>query len=307
MSQLETTTETASETAEEGQILPFQGENSGQVEETTAENTSWPTGEQKLTPHTFTVDVRLPDDNEPLRLSYSKATDSPEALAEYDQETRVEEYRLMQALDEAIIREEETKKAANSAKNGRIDAEQELHGYIRERRDGRGKPQQPQLFDGSQTAEREMHAEGLTDSPDKDLPPDEWTPKLATEEREDETWKLVTLREMVERDGLPAKVAEILETNGLDTLGKVTNFTAPSASGWIASLTDFKGFGPKKVEQWQDACENFWKRWPNELRTRSQNSGTSNKGDGGEPSSDRGSDGDEDEASGNEIEGDSEE
>jgi len=120
-------------------------------------------------------------------------------------------------------------------------------------------------------------------SPAADLPA-----AAPAEDKPDDSWKAVTLRELVEKDGLPAKVAELLEANGLDTLGKVTEYTDPNASGWCKKLTDFKGFGPKKLEEFEQATANYWGRRSNEERKRrddAKNNGPSIEGSGRESES----------------------
>jgi hypothetical protein len=229
----------------------------------------------------------------PVRLDYSKATDSEQGLRAYDAETR----RLINAKNDEVYdaedRFEELNDDAKRAKKELEALEEELRKLIRSREEERGKPQQPQLY--PDPAQYAKHATG-EDSKDYDVAPDSWKsseapvtcqPETADDDAQDETFRSVTLREMVALDGLPAKAAEILENNGLDTLGKVVDFTTPTASGWCPSLADFTGFGPKKVEQWGDACERFWKRWPGVLRERSRaaDPGPGPSGGGGESGS----------------------
>lgn len=66
------------------------------------------------------------------------------------------------------------------------------------------------------------------------------------------------------------------------------------ASGYTKALADIKGVGPKKVEQWQEAEERFWKRW-NANATRPADpaaGGADGKDDAGQPPGDRGAGGD---------------
>jgi hypothetical protein len=238
-------------------------------------------------------DAAIMHNGAPVRLDYSKATDSEAALRAYDEETRLmtdEADRVEGELRERVEITNEEHKRAKKALEVHEETSREMRA---ERRGNRGKPQQPQLY--PDPAQYAKHATG-EDSKDYDVAPDSWKsteapvtcqPETKDDDAQDETFRSVTLREMVALDGLPAKAAEILENNGLDTLGKVVDFTTPTASGWCPSLADFTGFGPKKVEQWGDACERFWKRWPGVLRERSRaaDPGPGVEGGGGESGS----------------------
>jgi len=237
-----------------------------------------------------------PDRLTPLRLDENMASDSPYKLSLYDQET----VRLInEKAAEVADKEAEYIDAhglAGRLKKSFEAMQTELRELIKERAEQRGKPEQPTLFGRSPTYANDL------DSPDNDVTPDDWAasrgaesfdavtmPAAApAEDKPDDSWKAVTLRELVEKDGLPAKVAELLEANGLDTLGKVTEYTDPNASGWCKKLTDFKGFGPKKLEEFEQATANYWGRRSNEERKRrddAKNNGPSIEGSGRESES----------------------
>ncbi|WP_020473356.1 hypothetical protein [Zavarzinella formosa] len=264
------------------------------------------TGEVKVEGTTAEATVSLTDagavaigDAPPVvRLNAALAYDSPEAIDRYDIETakllaeaEKECQELEERFDDAHAEAARCKKAFEAA----VESSRELN---RERQRGRGQPPKPVQRDITDPTTH--HAAG-EDSPDWDRRPDDWKPSEVPSsvtctqdtEKPDDTWKAVPLSELVEKDGLPSKVAEILSTNGLDTLGKVTDYTNPNATGWSNQLTDLKGFGPKKLEQWQDACSAFWARRNDEERKRrtdAKDHGPSIEGAGGEPASAGGSD-----------------
>ena len=221
-------------------------------------------------------EVTILNNGAPLRLDLGKATDSEAGLRAYDDETiRIVDERNEEAYGLLGIYEA-LKDDASKAKKAWENAVDELQKLIRERREERGKPQLPGLYESLDYVDEGIGSGDL----------------VARQQvtKEDDAWKSVKLVDMAKHDGLPANVASILIENGLDTLGAVTDYTNPNASGWCNSLTDFKSFGPKKLEAWQDACANFWKRWPNERRARSQDLVDGVDGGRGEPGSDRESD-----------------
>lgn len=228
------------------------------------------------------------------RLDETKAYDSPESIAKYDALT----IRLINASEIEVSQLEGEYIAAHSEASRRKKAWEakvsEHFELVKTRRDGRGKPQQGTLFPEPD----EETAQGKTHSPDWDKAPDDWKPAVPAavadrpKEPEDLSWKEIPLAELVKKFGLSQKAADILAGFGLDTLGKVTDYTNPNANGWCNKLTDIKGFGPKKLEEWEAATEAFWKdRNANGPRTGSQDSGPSVNGSGGESGSPGGGDG----------------
>lgn len=171
--------------------------------------------------------------------------DSPGRLAEWDAATR---RMLKECADDVDQCQEEYDLMAKEAKDAKAALEAawtRQHKTIRDREAGRGKPVQQELFDKT-----EGHAAAQPDVREPSEIP-----------TGDESWRLVPLTELVETDGLPAKVAQLFGDAGLNTMGDVSDYTKPKASGWTDKLTDIKGVGPAKVEAWQAAEERFWKRW----------------------------------------------
>lgn len=195
---------------------------------------------------------------------------------------------------EASRREAERLHAEHARAKKRVEIEEQEHfDLIGERIEGRDKPKQGKLFKMDPE-----HGTYTNADPDTDLPPDEWEAKrglgglgglgglqepaavtdsepsnteTTTPAEECQAWRKVTLAELVERDDLPAKVADILGENGIDTLGKLADYSKPNANGYCQALSDIPKIGPKKVEQIDTANFNFWKRWPNDERNTSRN------------------------------------
>lgn len=215
------------------------------------------------------------DDNGPApRLNPALAYDSPEALALYDRET----VTLIQlANDEAKeLHEiyEERKKEAKEAKEEWDTAAKRISKLIDERRAGRGKPKQGTLFDehGNTRAEAEVKASTHWAAQDDIRSPDEVLAGGQGGEgpADDEAWTAVPLSDLVEHDGLPEKVVDILASpehkergpmSPITTMGELATYTSPEPNGWVKKLTDIKGLGPAKEEAISEATGKFWARW----------------------------------------------
>lgn len=174
------------------------------------------------------------------------APDSPERLAQWDQETIVLINRSEKECS-ALKREYEDKaEIAKDAKKKYESATADHWDLIRDRRNGRGQPVQGTLFDkthGHAAAQADLREPG-------EVPP-----------HEDMSWKTVPMTELVALDGLPEKVAQILADSGIRTLGDLTHYQEPEPSGYTKRLVDLKGIGPAKVGAIDAATESFWKRW----------------------------------------------
>jgi hypothetical protein len=115
---------------------------------------------------------------------------------------------------------------------------------------------------------------------------------------EDESWKAVLLSELVEKDGLPQKVAELLaEADHKDrgrlapitTMGELVKYQEPEGSGYTKRLIDLRGFGPAKEEALSKATESFWKRWKPHANAATDQGGSGEAGPGdvaGQPAGD---------------------
>lgn len=206
-------------------------------------------------------------------------------LEEYDRET-------LQLLNLSAADVSSTETAYNDAhataaraKKKWEQARDEHFQLIRDRAEGRGKPIQPVLFKRDPE-----HGTYTNADPDTDLPPDEWeakrgrretpeavcnyeqpTPNCTETAEECLAWRDVTLAELVEKDDLPQKVADILGSNGIDTLGKIGDYVKPNGNGYCRDFTDIDGIGPKKRDQISDASFHFFQRWPHDERNTSRN------------------------------------
>jgi hypothetical protein len=200
-------------------------------------------------------------------LDPAKAYDSPERLAEWDAETvlKVNE----SARECAAYRADHEAKAevAKDAKKAYELAVADHFKLVDQRRAGRGQPVQQELFDrtaGHAAAEADLREPGEVPAPT------------------DDSWKALPLTELVEHDDLPATVAKLLGEAGINTLGELTAYTEPKASGWTAKLSDVKGIGPAKVDAIGEATIKFWQRWkPHADATRPEDAGAGQQpGDG---------------------------
>ncbi|WP_157369792.1 hypothetical protein [Zavarzinella formosa] len=179
---------------------------------------------------------------------------------------------MEEVVSEAESEYEEAKDAAKKAKENLEDKERELRQLIRWRRENFGKPQQGELFHAKPA---DPHAsEGLTDSPDTDLPPSEWkpatTPKTSSDEHglmpkepEDETWKKVPLSSLSLKPGLLKKLeSPIHKDRGpispITTLGELTAYQEKTQSGYVHLLTDIKGIGEKAADEISEAAMQFF-------------------------------------------------
>ena len=211
------------------------------------------------------------------------APDSPERLAEWDAATRRLLSECAAEVDRAEKEHEAKKEAAKAAKEALEFAWKDQHKTIKEREANRGKPVQGDLFEKPTTG----HAAAQPDLREPgEVPP-----------VEDDSWKAVPLAELVEKDGLPQKVADLLanaehKDRGalapIATMGDLVKYQEPERGGYQKRLTDLKGFGPAKEEALSKATESFWKRWkPHANATRPADAGEGGKpgdtGAGSEP------------------------
>jgi hypothetical protein len=212
--------------------------------------------------------VERAEEHKPVnRLTEALAYDSPERLAEWDAETvlKVNE----SARECAAYRADHEAKAevAKDAKKAYELAVADHFKLVDQRKAGRGQPVQQELFDRTQghaAAEADLREPGEVPSP------------------ADDSWKVVPLISLVENDGLPAKVAQLLGDAGIHLMGELAAHTEPKASGWTDKLTDIAGIGPAKVEQIDAATAAFWARWkPHADATRPEDAPTGQQpGDG---------------------------
>jgi predicted flap endonuclease-1-like 5' DNA nuclease len=182
-------------------------------------------------------------------LDPAKAYDSPERLAEWDRLTVVILNQSANECAEYRAQYEDKAEVAKEAKKKLDLAVADHFKLIDDRRTGRGKPQQGTI--PFPDPERNGHAAAEADLRE----PSEVPPVT------DESWKAVPLAELVEKDGLPAKVAQLLGDAGICTMGELAAHTEPKASGWTDKLTDIPGIGPKKAEEIDAATAAFWARW----------------------------------------------
>lgn len=178
---------------------------------------------------------------------------SPEALAEYDQETA----RLV-AEAEAEVTElenvwEDKHGEAALAKKEFENHRDKMRSLIRERTANRGKRD---LFTGVKGG----------------IPVGETAAAPAVEESQSNRLMLEYPLEFRrwERYGVTEKMIEIMNggvtkehgTHPLFVYGDIARFCVTS-TGFERRLTDLKGFGPKLFDKWQEAEAKFWQDWPN--------------------------------------------
>lgn len=174
---------------------------------------------------------------------------SPEGLALHDAETA----KLVAEMEVRVSQEEAEWESAHghaATLKKRFEASQdELRRFIRSRRESRGvrppKPA-PTLFDGL-------------------------TPDAAPPAAPDDLWTLFPLAdERWQAWGLTAKDVEKFAAGEVKgdavrrpvlTVGDVSAFTAPGASGFARLLTDIKGIGEAALERWHAAEGAFWAWW----------------------------------------------
>ncbi len=179
--------------------------------------------------------------------SFTPSTEwnTPDALAKYDFETQQRVTTQADEVGDAERDYESAKTAASDAKKELETMEKRLRLLIRERADRRGKKpvgEEPNLFAGA------------TGEP---MPADDH-------------WRLFPI-ERLHDYGLPKTIIEKLATGemkkGADgigpitTMGAMSRYSEPSASGWTRQLTDLKGIGAEAAEKWRDASDKFWEAW----------------------------------------------
>jgi hypothetical protein len=191
-------------------------------------------------------------DGEPVgpAIKVAPAPDSPDRLAEWDKKTVRMVNTSAKECAELKADYEIKAEVAKEAKKKYDLAVADHFDLIRTRREGRGKPEQKELFD---------KAEGHAAAQDDQRTPAE---VLAAGPGDDDAWKAEPTMVLVPL-GLKLRYAQALGAqHGLDTLGKLNAFTEPSASGWVNKYEDLKGIGPKGAEQIADAFAKFWETWP---------------------------------------------
>lgn len=57
---------------------------------------------------------------------------------------------------------------------------------------------------------------------------------------------------------LPPAIVDSLASAGIDTIGKLADYTKPNDSGYCKKLTDIDGIGPGKAEKIEQSLEEFW-------------------------------------------------
>lgn len=214
---------------------------------------------------------------------------SPEYLAAYDAETsRVSTemmhvvYRLREEHEEAQAKALRLKRELEDTRNG-------LFKYLKEREDTRGrKPdhlfatvEAQQTLAGDSAGEVKRRTKGKA-GPEANasgaaavngqtpaaLPPGDkpvggqWYP--------DDIWKQFPLERLTGygltqadleklREGVQRKDPEPFP---MVTMGDVSKYTTPTASGYTRRLADIKGLGPAAVERLENAMTSFWHDWP---------------------------------------------
>jgi hypothetical protein len=224
---------------------------------------------------TLPVAETIPADGTPSPLNPANAYDSPEALAAWDKET-AELVSEFNGKVSDLESEWETSHTITAAKKKVFEASlDELRSLIRDRRANRGKPPTPKP--AKLYADPDATAEGSL-------------PNVPA----DDAWKAIPLTELAEHDGFPAYLVEKLANAArkddrpcppIVTLGDLTAFTEPEASGYTKKLSDIVGIGAGAVDKITDATIAFWQRWAKEGRGVPQ-SGASHEGESGDGSDD---------------------
>ncbi len=197
---------------------------------------------------------------------------SPEKLAEYDAETvsLTDQAEGLTRHYESIFDKLHAETAA--AKKVFERSVEDMRDFVRDRRNARGKPPQPKpakLYPDP----KDSHWVDHTDNREPGEVP-----------AVDDSWKSVPLADLVDKDGLPAKVAQLLGDAGINTLGELAAYSEPAASGYTKKLTDIAGIGPAKADAIEAATAAFWSR---------RNAEQAQAADAGPTSEDRGTGGDE--------------
>lgn len=251
----------------------------------------------------YTVIDEPAAESKPLRLALDveRAKAEAEALwnADFVRQVQESERKVRElAGDHALAHAEAARK-----KKALDAAEDEHFELIRKLKEERN---QPNLFPGynpAREAGKTMEREGLTESPDKDLPPDEWEAKRgsATEpaavgEAEDLSWREISIEELGTIGGLKPKIVSALLDYGIRTMGGFADYSTPKpGSTWTADLKDIPGIGAAAVQRIWEADTKFWVWWNGKEQQQARQakrsgigSGTNpggGNGPGGEPSS----------------------
>lgn len=204
-----------------------------------------------------------------MPLDSSKCYDSPEALAEWDAETHTATQEKLQRRA-VLAAQEESSKLAHKADKAALEEYQEAFmSWLTERGVQRGKPPQPKPAKLYEDPDTQVDRPALPATPT------------------DDTWKAIPLTELAEKDGFPAYLIEKLANAArkddrpcppITTLGELTGFTEPEASGYTKKLSDLVGIGAGAVDKITDATIKFWERWAAEEAGR-QASATTEPGE----------------------------
>lgn len=107
----------------------------------------------------------------------------------------------------------------------------------------------------------------------------------------DNSWREVPLGDVLA--GLGPKVLASFHEANLVTMGDLSAYMEPSATGFAKKLTDLAGIGNAKAEKIEKALEDFWVRWNREAKNHEHSgaktgagpgdqAGDQDPGDGGE-------------------------
>lgn len=213
----------------------------------------------------------------PKKLNTAKAYDSEEALQAYDRET----IRLINEEAEEVKHfEREYDEAADVAKECKKSfekAEKALRELIEERKNGRGKPQQPTLFKEPEDADAEDEDEVDTEITKSEAQPEteatvETQPEPEAENTGSGVWGgnheftpeelAIPLSSLSLPQGIINSLSNAVKKDGgsckpIQTVGDYFDYLKPIANGWMPSLKDIKGIGDSKVEQIEQAILDF--------------------------------------------------
>ena len=181
---------------------------------------------------------------------------SPEALEDYDRETR--EMIDAQALEvaDAKVKHEAAKEIASARKKSLDLAQDDLLALIQRRADERGKPKQPTLFKDPPAEQNNAQA-GIDAKKESEPKPEE-----------DDSWREQPLSILSLSQGLLDKLKDPESKSGASikpilTLGDYHDFVQPVGNGWVPDIKDIKGVGAKAADQIADAFAAFWQTWNN--------------------------------------------
>jgi len=214
---------------------------------------------------------------EPMnRIDPAKAYDSPEALAEYDADTAREAEERRRTRSGLWSKEEASKAAHKADKAAAEEYDTAFFDWLRERNEERGKPPQPKPA--------KLYPDPSGEVAQPALP--------VTPAPGDDSWKSIPLSELAEKDGFPGYLIEKLANAQrkddrpqapITTLGELTAFTEPEASGYTKKLVDLVGIGAGAVEKIGEACIKFWERWAKEHASNPSNEASGVDGDSDGP------------------------